>query len=364
MSSCLVLFYQRSFQTQTTLGIIFTDALLPFLFKFDFTFKAAHSHDGLLNTSPGSSTQSSGASKPHIRNYQGEFPRKIPPVLTLTFASSQLAIGAANVNVRTSRSLPAYMNGTAQACREAKCQTGDPDTPSPPCERCVREGKVCEFSTNRRKRSGDTSDESDDSLPKRAKKASDFKIDQTDSNTGGGVVVAQPLSPDPGLNIHLQPWLKLSICRHGTIHPAEAALFVEHFYESLFPQWYDLSNVPDYSHPSTHRQLLDKEPLLAVTTLAISFSCTDIGGPRGKSGSEKARNELKSYLTGMLAKKSLGHYRVEGETGPANNCVDMLLAWVPWSLDISHTSDELLSDKMVYHDFVQLLEDRHMTLRI
>ena len=81
--------------------------------------------------------------------------------------------------------------------------------------------------------------------------------------------------------IALQTWSRFRFVRAGWIKAEEGIAYVEYFYEHLYPL--TPITVPDYRHPATHKDLLESEPILALTLLTIASRYMNPPGPGATS---------------------------------------------------------------------------------
>jgi hypothetical protein len=83
------------------------------------------------------------------------------------------------------------------------------------------------------------------------------------------------------LTVALATWSRFRFVRAGWIKAEEGIAFIEYFYEHLHPL--TPITIPDYRDPSTHKDLLEQEPILALTLLAIASRYMNPPGPGGTS---------------------------------------------------------------------------------
>ena len=108
----------------------------------------------------------------------------------------------------------------------------------------------------------------------------------------------------------LQPWSRLRFVRAGWFTAQEAMSYIEYYYEELAP----LTPIspPDFRSPTNHRTLLNEEPMLAVTMLAISSRYKVLDGPGGKSRSFMIHDKLWTYLQSMITRMFWGQEQFGG----------------------------------------------------
>lgn len=85
---------------------------------------------------------------------------------------------------------------------------------------------------------------------------------------------------------------------------------LESFYEFLSP----LTPVspPDFRLISTHANLVDEEPILAVTILTISARYKKLAGPGGQTRSFMIHDRLWTYLQNMITRMFWGQEQFGG----------------------------------------------------
>lgn len=108
----------------------------------------------------------------------------------------------------------------------------------------------------------------------------------------------------------LRIWSRLRFVRAGWLSAKEAMSYVNYFYEFLSP----LTPVspPDFRLISTQANLVDEEPILAVTILTISARYKKLAGPGGQTRSFMIHDRLWTYLQNMITRMFWGQEQFGG----------------------------------------------------
>ena len=108
----------------------------------------------------------------------------------------------------------------------------------------------------------------------------------------------------------IQIWSRLRFVRAGWFTALEAMSYIEYYYRYMAP----LTPVspPDFSTPSGQIELLNDEPVLTVTLLAVASRYKKLPGPGGKSRSFMIHDKLWAYLQGMLTRMFWGQEQFGG----------------------------------------------------
>ena len=115
----------------------------------------------------------------------------------------------------------------------------------------------------------------------------------------------------------LQAWSRLRFVRAGWLTAREAISYIDYFYAHLAP----LTPIspPDFRSPSSHSQLLNEEPVLAVTLLTIAARYKKLPGPGSQSRSFMIHERLWLYLQGMITRMFWGQEQFGGGFCGAGN---------------------------------------------
>ncbi|KAF2429816.1 hypothetical protein EJ08DRAFT_734754 [Tothia fuscella] len=101
------------------------------------------------------------------------------------------------------------------------------------------------------------------------------------------VGLGSPVLSRDGLAVTYEPdaktikaWKGLRFVRAGLFTAYEGMAYIKYFFENLYPL--TPIRLTDFSHPSTHRTLLRKEPMLLTTILTITSRYMKLDGPGGE----------------------------------------------------------------------------------
>ena len=102
------------------------------------------------------------------------------------------------------------------------------------------------------------------------------------------------------IDVALKSWSTLLFVRDGLITAEEALSYVDWFYNSLAP----LSPIPSarFQNHSQHKNLLEKEPILAVTMLTLASRYMKLSGPGAITRGYVIHDRLWNYLRGMISR--------------------------------------------------------------
>ncbi|KAM3423504.1 hypothetical protein BST61_g932 [Cercospora zeina] len=112
------------------------------------------------------------------------------------------------------------------------------------------------------------------------------------------------------LSLAMKAWQRFRFVRAGWFTAKEGIDYILYFYKHLSP----LTPValPDFQHPSTHKTLLEEEPMLAVTILLIASRHMKLEGPGSHSRPNAIHHKLWQYLSGMIDRVVWGQEQFGG----------------------------------------------------
>ncbi|KAK2751168.1 hypothetical protein FQN57_000245 [Myotisia sp. PD_48] len=132
----------------------------------------------------------------------------------------------------------------------------------------------------------------------------------------------QPPSAPPSLrgvpDNPLLPWSNLRFVRTGLITAEEAYDLVMYFHAYLAPFTPIASS--SFQDPSMHSELLEEEPILAMTILMLASRYMKLSGPGSVSRSYMVHERLWQHLQGMISRMIFGQEQFTGgahDIGPA-----------------------------------------------
>ena len=220
---------------------------------------------------------------------------------------------------------------TYQACEECrrrkiKCDMGPVDNPhSPPCARCRRENKECNFNATRRKipQKRKKEDLIDPMIQKRHRPMDLPTVDKDDENHTISILhhhkIETPLDslqmlavaahgqfnmPAPSVarisvsSAQLQAWERLQFVRRGWFTAKEGVAYIEYFWNNLYPL--TPITLPNYNRPDDQISLLENETFLLVVLLTISSRYMKLIGPGASSRQFAIHDKLWAHLRGMV----------------------------------------------------------------
>lgn len=112
------------------------------------------------------------------------------------------------------------------------------------------------------------------------------------------------------LALAMKAWSRFRFVRAGWFTAKEGIDYILYFYKHLSP----LTPValPDFQHPTTHKTLLEEEPMLAITMLLIASRHMKLDGPGSLSRPNAIHHKLWQYLSGMIDRVVWGQEQFGG----------------------------------------------------
>ncbi|KXT05290.1 hypothetical protein AC578_10956 [Pseudocercospora eumusae] len=108
----------------------------------------------------------------------------------------------------------------------------------------------------------------------------------------------------------IKAWTRFKFVRAGWMTAKEGVDYILYFYRHLSPL--TPVAIPDFKHPSTHKNLLEEEPMLAVTMLLIASRHMKLDGPGSHSRPYAIHQKLWTYLSGMINRVVWGQEQFGG----------------------------------------------------
>lgn len=108
----------------------------------------------------------------------------------------------------------------------------------------------------------------------------------------------------------MKAWTRFKFVRAGWMTAKEGIDYILYFYRHLSPL--TPVAIPDFKHPSTHKSLLEEEPMLAVTMLLIASRHMKLDGPGSHSRPYAIHQKLWTYLSGMINRVVWGQEQFGG----------------------------------------------------
>ncbi|KAF3490882.1 uncharacterized protein GIQ15_00399 [Arthroderma uncinatum] len=121
---------------------------------------------------------------------------------------------------------------------------------------------------------------------------------------------AAPSLADPAPDLH--PWSNLRFVRTGLITAEEAFDLVNYFHTYLAPFTPIASS--SFQDPSMHSELIEEEPILAMTILMLASRYMKLSGPGSVSRSYMVHERLWQHLQGMISRMIFGQEQFTGGT--------------------------------------------------
>ncbi|KAM5433511.1 zinc finger transcriptional activator [Microsporum ferrugineum] len=149
------------------------------------------------------------------------------------------------------------------------------------------------------------------------------RVARSDHNTNGapssrlGPIPTRELRPSAAPSLHdpapdFHPWSNLRFVRTGLITAEEAFDLVNYFHTYLAPFTPIASS--SFQDPSMHSELLEEEPILAMTILMLASRYMKLSGPGSVSRSYMVHERLWQHLQGMISRMIFGQEQFTGGT--------------------------------------------------
>ncbi|KFL63007.1 uncharacterized protein TERG_12675 [Trichophyton rubrum CBS 118892] len=132
-----------------------------------------------------------------------------------------------------------------------------------------------------------------------------------------GPTPIRELRPSAAPSLHdntpdFHPWSNLRFVRTGLITAEEAFDLVNYFHTYLAPFTPIASS--SFQDPSMHAELLEEEPILAMTILMLASRYMKLSGPGSISRSYMVHERLWQHLQGMISRMIFGQEQFTGGT--------------------------------------------------
>ncbi|KJX99224.1 Fungal Zn binuclear cluster domain containing protein/C6 transcription factor [Zymoseptoria brevis] len=132
----------------------------------------------------------------------------------------------------------------------------------------------------------------------------------TDQMSSKPANFARMPSNTPDYSTALKAWTRFKFVRAGWFTAQEGIDYILYFYKHLAP----LTPValPDFRQPSTHKKMLEEEPMLTVSMLTIASRHMKLDGPGSNSRPYAIHQKLWAYLSGMIDRVVWGQEQFGG----------------------------------------------------
>ncbi|KAK4505715.1 hypothetical protein PRZ48_003680 [Zasmidium cellare] len=136
-----------------------------------------------------------------------------------------------------------------------------------------------------------------------------WKVQTGQAHQNEGLVDAIPID-NATYAAATKAWSRFKFVRAGWFTAKEGMDYILYFYKYLAP----LTPVAlrDFRHPSTHKTLLEDEPMLAVTMLLVASRHMKLDGPGAQSRPYAIHQKTWDYLSGMIDRLVWGQEQFGG----------------------------------------------------